>query len=148
VVSAAEKDKKEDIKGHVEALLKGFRSGGKKKTACQISSDVCPENSKASPEEMEVEVVTCKELSGKIEDIDLGANTQATEAVVERQELRRRLAVRRRRWAKKWTQDRVGSRQKLFAAHKRLMHCAALAVHKGHVRKGPGRDSVGSETPK
>jgi hypothetical protein len=34
---------KEDIKCHPEAFLEGFRSCGKRATACQIPSVVCPE---------------------------------------------------------------------------------------------------------
>jgi hypothetical protein len=42
---------------------------------------------------------------------DFKENPEATEAVVERQKLRKCLAVRRHQWAKKRTQDSVGSRQ-------------------------------------
>jgi hypothetical protein len=57
----------------------------------------------------------------------LKSYTEATEFIVERQELRDRLVVRHRRWARKRNQDSVGSRQKSSAARKRLgravLHC-------------------------
>jgi hypothetical protein len=91
---------------------------------------------------------------------NIGANPEATEAAVERQELFKeeinldsiessedrcevhRLAVRRRRGAKKRTQDSVGSRQKVSAARKRVIRRAIPAVRKGNIRKCPCKDNV------
>jgi hypothetical protein len=88
----------------------------------------------------------------------LKANPGETEAAVERQELfeeeinvdtiassedrygEQHLAVRRRRGAKKRSQDSVGSRQKLSVACKRVIHLAVPAVRKGQMRKSPGKE--------
>jgi hypothetical protein len=91
----------------------------------------------------------------------LESTLEETEAAVERLELFKeetnfdnigssenrckdqRLAVRLRRGAKKRSQDSVGSRQKLSAGCKQVIHRAASAVRKGNIRKSPGRNSVG-----
>jgi hypothetical protein len=95
-----------------------------------------------------------------MEATSLEANPEETEAAVERQELfkeelnnenvgssedrsgEQRLAVRRRRGAKKRTQDSVGSRQKVSAARKRVIRRAIPAVRKGNIRKGPGKNNA------
>jgi hypothetical protein len=59
-----------------------------------------------------------------------------------------RLAVRRRRGAKKRPQASVGSRQKVSAARKRVTHRAIPAVRKGNIRKGPGKDGSSRGAPK
>jgi hypothetical protein len=77
--------------------------------------------------------------SEKMEATNWEATPEATEATVERQDLFKeetysnnigssedrsgyqRLVVRRRRGAKKRSQDSVGSRQKLYAARKRVI---------------------------
>jgi hypothetical protein len=123
----------------VEALLHRFRSCGKGMTAWKTKATSCPENSKTSPE---VEAADLEETSG------------ATEAVMERQELRMEeayvdavgsledrhkgqcLKVRRRRQPRKQIQDSVGSRVKLAAARRRKISRAVPAVRKGHVRMG------------
>jgi hypothetical protein len=84
---------KEDIKGHMEALLEEFRSCGKRMTACQILTVAWPEKSKAT--------------------------LKATEAIVERQELCERLGVWHYRWVKKQTQESSGSLQKSSANRRR-----------------------------
>jgi hypothetical protein len=72
---------------------------------------------------MEADAVTFEERSSKMETTDLDGNQGATEAIVERQELCKRFVVRRRRWAKKQTQNSIGSQYKLsvvddfFAVH-------------------------------
>jgi hypothetical protein len=94
----------------------------------------------------------------------LEATPEATEAAVERQERfkeeayfdnvgssddrygDRRLVVRRRRGAKKRTQDSVGSRQKLSAARKQVIRHAVPAVRKGQMRKSPGNENVARGT--
>jgi hypothetical protein len=96
----------------------------------------------------------------------LEANSEETEAAVERQDLfkeeinldnigssedrsgEQRLAVRRRRGAKKRTQDSVGSRQKLSAARKRVIRRAIPAVRKGNIHKGPGKSNVARGAPR
>jgi hypothetical protein len=83
----AHQDQFKDIEGHMEGLLEGLRSCGRRMTACQVLSVACPEKSKTGSEEMEAEVVTFKECSDKMEATDLEANTDATEAVVEQQKL-------------------------------------------------------------
>jgi hypothetical protein len=56
--------------------------------------------------------------------------------------------VRRRRGAKKRSQDSIGSRQKSAAARKRVIRRAVPAVRKGHLRKGPGKDRTKRRAPK
>jgi hypothetical protein len=96
----------------------------------------------------------------RLEATNLDATLEATEAAVERQELfqeelnteniessearsgYQRLVVRRRRGAKKRTQDSAGRRQKLSAARKRVVRYAIPAVRKGNIRKGPGKNNA------
>jgi membrane protein involved in colicin uptake len=96
----------------------------------------------------QTETTSCSE---EMEATNLEATSEATEAAVERQDLfneelnaenigssedrsgYRRLFVRRRRGAKKRTQDSVGSRQKSSAARKRVIRRAIPAVRKGHI---------------
>jgi hypothetical protein len=109
-------------------------------------------------------VITFEESSDEMEAMNLEATPEETEAAVERQELFKEemnydnnrssedrckdqhLAVRRRRGAKKWSGDIVGSQQKLSAACKRVKRCAVPAGRKGQVRKGPGRNNVARGT--
>jgi hypothetical protein len=42
-------------RGHIETLLEGFRSCGKRTTICMVASEGCLEKSKAGPEVMNVE---------------------------------------------------------------------------------------------
>jgi hypothetical protein len=90
-----------------------------------------------------------------MEATNLGATLEATEAAVQREKINvddigssedrceeQRLVVRRRRGAKKRTQDSVGSRQKSSAARKRVIRRPHSAVRKGHIRKGPGKNNV------
>jgi hypothetical protein len=51
----------------------------------------CPKKSKAGPEGTEAAVNTLEGSLDKIEDLNSEANTEATEAAVERQELHKRL---------------------------------------------------------
>jgi hypothetical protein len=112
----------------------------------------------ACPEEMEADV-----SSEEMEATNLEATPEETEAAVEWQELSKEetyfdnigslkdqcqdrcLVVRRRRGAKKRSQDSVGSRQKSSAARKRAICCAVPAVRKGQMHKDPGKDSVARE---
>jgi hypothetical protein len=100
---------KEDIKGHMEPCLEVLRSCGKRMTACQISSVACPEKSKSGPEGTEVAVNTFKGSPDKMDAIDLEANLEAMEAIVEGRELHKHLVVWHPRWVKKRIQDSVGS---------------------------------------
>jgi hypothetical protein len=127
------------------ARLDGLTSYGEGTATCQTETT-------SSSEEMEA--------------TNLEATPEATEAAVERQELfeeeinfdtigssedrceDQRLAVRRRRGAKKRSQDSVGSWQKISAARKRVKRRPVPAVRKGHIRKGPGRNSVERVHPK
>jgi hypothetical protein len=106
------------------ALLEGFRSFGTRTTICRVPPATC-QTETSCPEEMEA--------------TRLESTLEETEAAVERQELFKeetnfdniwseedrckdeRLAVRRRRGAKKRSRDSVGSRQKVSAARKRVM---------------------------
>jgi hypothetical protein len=74
----------------------------------------------------------------RMEATSLEANPEATEAALKRQELRKRLVVGRRRWAKKGTQENFGSQQRLYAAWKRQIRRAVPALWKGIVLKRPG----------
>jgi hypothetical protein len=152
----------EYTKRHMKACLEELRSCGKRTTACQVSSVVCPEKSKAGPEGREAAVDTFEGSLNNIEITDVEAILEDIEVSVERLELLnneinfdnigsledrygdRCLVVRRRRTAKKRTQDSVGSRQKLSAARKRLLiRRAVSALRKGNICKGPGRGNVG-----
>jgi hypothetical protein len=124
--------------------LDGLISYGKRTTTCQTETT-------SRSEEMEA--------------TNLDATLEAAESAVERQKLReneinadntvssedrygeQRLVVRRRRGAKKRTQDSVGSRQKVSAARKRVIRRAIPAVRKGNIRKGPGKDSTARRAP-
>jgi hypothetical protein len=114
------------------AILDGLKSYGKETTTCQTETTSCPEEMRyatrleATLEEIQA-AVECQEL-------------QMEEAVVDAVGL----AARRRRGAKKRTQDSVGSRQKLSAARKRVICCAVPAVRKGQMRKSPGKGNVDS----
>jgi hypothetical protein len=77
----------QDINGYMEALLEGLRSCGKGTTICKVPSVVRPENSKTGLKEMEAAVNTFEEHSSKMDATDLEANSEATEAVQQRQEL-------------------------------------------------------------
>jgi hypothetical protein len=127
------------------ARLDGLTSYGEGTTTCQTETT-------SSSEEMEA--------------TNLEATPEETEAPVERQDFVKeeinaenivssedrygylRLAVRRRRGAKKRSQDSVGSRQKLSAARKRVVRRAIPAERKGNIRKGPGKDSTARRAPK
>jgi hypothetical protein len=93
---------------------------------------------------MKAAVDTFEERSDKMEAKDMEAILEATESAVEQQELRDRLVVRCRRWAKNRTQNSVGSRQKLSVAWKRMIRRAVPVVCKGRVRKGPGKIKAAS----
>jgi hypothetical protein len=115
-------------------------------TSEESSQQVDATRLEATPEETEADVITSEESSEEMEATNLEATPNETEAAVERPELfkkelnsenfgssenqceNRRLAIRRRRGAKKRTQDSVGSWQKLSATHKRVMHRAVPAV--------------------
>jgi hypothetical protein len=97
------------IKCPMEAFAEGLRSCGKRMAVYHVSSLAYLEKSKAVPEVMEPEVVIFEKRSDKMEARDLEANSEAVGAVVERQELRRRLVVRRCRSTKKRIEDSVGS---------------------------------------
>jgi hypothetical protein len=81
-------------------------------------------------------VDTFEGSSDKMEATDLEVNPKATEAIVDRQELRKRLVVRRCRWEEGRTQHSLGSRYKM-ASRKRLIHRAIPSVQKEHIHKGP-----------
>jgi hypothetical protein len=83
----------EDIKGDMEAL-EGLKSYGKRMTACQVSSVVCPGTSKVGPEEIEADVVTFEECYSKMEATNLEVNPDATATVMERQKPCERLVGR------------------------------------------------------
>jgi hypothetical protein len=98
--------------------------------------------------------------SEEMEATNLEATPEATEAAVERQKLHeneinfdtigssedrcedQRLAVRRRRGAKKRSQASVGSRQKVSAARKRVIRRAIPAVRKVNILKSPGKNNA------
>jgi hypothetical protein len=84
---------KEEIKGHMKALLEGLRCCERRTTACQVSAVACPEKSKASPEGTEAAVDIFDGSSDKMEATNSVANPEATKAVVERLELREHLAI-------------------------------------------------------
>jgi hypothetical protein len=114
----------------------------------------------ACPDNSEGDVITSEVSSEEMEATNLEATPEATEAAVERQELfkeetspnnigssedrceEQRLVARRRRGAKKRSQDSVGSRQKVSAARKPVIRRAIPAVRKGNIRKCPGKDNV------
>jgi hypothetical protein len=91
-------------------------------------------------------VITSEESSEEMEATNLEATPEETEAAVEWQDLFKEeineenagssedgsgyqhLIVRRRRGAKKWIQDSVGSRQKSSTTRKRVIRRAVPAV--------------------
>jgi hypothetical protein len=89
---------KENI-GHMDALLDGLRSCGERTTVCQVSV-ACSKKSNAGPEGTGAAVDTSEGISDKMVATNLETNPEATEAVVERQELCECWVVRRRRWVK------------------------------------------------
>jgi hypothetical protein len=145
---------KEDIRGYMEARLKGLRSSGKGTTACQVQSVVCPENSKAGLKTVEADVIKFEKSPDRMEATNLEVNPETTEAILECQELRmeeadvdtigssedrygdRCLVVRRRRWAKKWIQGSFGSCQRL-SARKRLISVPSLECARDVPVRGP-----------
>jgi hypothetical protein len=78
---------KVDIKCPMEAFLEELRSCEIRMTACHISSVAYPKKPKARPGVLKVNVDIFEERSSKMEATDLGANQEATDAVVLRQEL-------------------------------------------------------------
>jgi hypothetical protein len=57
----------EKTEARMEALLEGLKSCEKEKTAYKVASEYCPEDSKASPEEIKAILATFEEKSGKME---------------------------------------------------------------------------------
>jgi hypothetical protein len=80
-------------------------------------------------------VLECQELFKEETNVDNIASSEDRYG-------EQRLAVRRRRGAKKRAQDSIGSRQKLSAARMRVIRRAVPAVRKGKIRKCPGEDNV------
>jgi hypothetical protein len=143
----------------IEAWKKRYLSSEERTTICRVPPVACSDNS-------EDNVITSEESSEEMEATNLEATPEETEAPVERQDLfkeqinvdnigsledrckEQHLDVRRRRGAKKRSQDSVGSRQKVSAAHKRVIRRAIPAVRKGNIRKGPGKDGSVRRAPK
>jgi hypothetical protein len=120
------------------AFLDGLTSYGKGTTTCRTETTSCRgemdvTKTEATPEEAEAAVERQELLEEGINFDDIGSSQVRYGD--------RCLVVRRRRGAKKRIQDSVGSRQKLFAARKRVIRRAVPAVRKGHMRKGPGKNT-------
>jgi hypothetical protein len=62
------------------ALLEGLKSGGKRTTACLVSSVACPKKLKASPDGKEAAVDTFERSKDKMEATNLEASPEAMEA--------------------------------------------------------------------
>jgi sirohydrochlorin ferrochelatase len=125
------------------ARLDGLTSYGKGTTTCHTTS--CSEEMdattlEANPEETEAAVEPQDLIKEEINLENIGSSEDRCEE--------QRLAVRRRRGAKKRTQDSVGSRQKSSAGRKREISHAIPADRKGNVRKGPGNDGSARGAPK
>jgi hypothetical protein len=120
------------------AFLDGLTSYGEGTTTCQTETTLCPGEMDATrlvnPEETEA-AVEPQELP----DNEINAeNTGSSEGRYGEQHL----AVRRRREAKKRSQDSVGPWQKVSAARRRVIRRAVPAVRKGQMRKSAGKNSV------
>jgi hypothetical protein len=106
------------------ALFRGSRTYGKGTTTCQTEMTSCPEEMDATrlvnPQEREPAVEQQKFRENEINAENIGSSEDWCKD--------RRLIVRHHRGAKKRSQDSVGSRQKLYAAHKRVICCAIPAV--------------------
>jgi hypothetical protein len=118
------------------AFLRGLSTSEERTPTCQVLSEVCPENLKACPEEMEADMVTFEGSLDRKEATHMEATPGEKEAAVVRQELfkeetnvdnvrsledryaDRRLVVRHCRGAQKRIQDSIGSRQKLSSSEK------------------------------
>jgi hypothetical protein len=127
------------------ALFRGSKTYGKGTTTCQRETTSCPEemeatNLEATPDET-VAAVEWQELREK----EINAKNIGS---LEDRSGYQRLAVRRRRGARKRSQDSVGSQQKVSAARKRVIRRAILAVRKGNIRKGSGKDGSAGGAPK
>jgi hypothetical protein len=140
-------------------LKERFPSSEERTTICTVPPVAHPDNS-------EGDVITFEKNSEEMDATRLESTLEETEAAVGRQKLReneinaenigssedrygeQRLAVRRRRGAKKRSQDSVGSRQKVSAARKRCIRRAIPAVRKGNICKGPGKDDSARGAPK
>jgi hypothetical protein len=127
------------------ARLDGLISYGEGTTTCQTETTSSSEemeatNLKATPEETEAPVERQDLVKEEINAENIGSSDDRSGY--------QRLAVRRRRGAKKRSQDSVGSRQKLSAARKRVIRRAIPGVSKGNIRKGPGNDSIARRAPK
>jgi hypothetical protein len=120
------------------ARLDGLTSYGKGTTTWQTTS---------SSEEMDATrlVATLEETEAAVERQKLIENEINAENIGSSEDRygEKRLAARRRRGAKKRSQDSVGSLQKVSAARKRVIRRAVPAVRKGNIRKYPGRNSAG-----
>jgi hypothetical protein len=120
------------------AFIEGSKSYRKRTRTCQTEKTSCAEEMDATrlvnPGAAEG-ALEWQELREKEINVD---NIGLSEDRCEEQ----RLVVRRRRGARKQTQDNVGSRQKSSAARKRDIRRAVLAVCKRHMRKGPGKNNV------
>jgi hypothetical protein len=135
---ARQEKMKTDINAKIEAgherflaTLDGLTSYGKGTTTCQTEMTSCPEemeatNLEATPGTAEAAVERPELLKEEINVDNIGSSVDRCED--------RRLVLRRRRGAKKRTQDSVGSRQKSSAVRKRLIRRAVPAVRKGHMR--------------
>jgi hypothetical protein len=127
------------------SLFRGSRTYGKGMTTCQTETTSCSEemeatNLEATPEETEAAVERQDFFKEETYSENIGSSEDRSGY--------RRLVVRRRRGAKKRTQDNVGSRLKLSDARKRVIRRAVPSERKGNMRKGPGKDSTARRAPK
>jgi hypothetical protein len=121
------------------AFLDGLTFYGEGTTTCQTETTSSSEvmqatNLEATPEEIEAPVKRQDLVKEEINAENIGSSEDRSGY--------QRLALRRRRGAKNWTQDSVGSRQKVSAARKRVIRRAIPAVRKGNIRKGPGKNNA------
>jgi hypothetical protein len=129
---------KVDIIAKIEVGQKEILTSFRGPTTCHSETTSCPEEMDATrlvnPEETEAAVERQELFKEKINVDNVGSSEDRCQE--------KRLVVRRRRGAKKRTQDSVGSRQKVSAARKRVIRSAVPAVRKGNIRNSPSRDSV------
>jgi hypothetical protein len=168
--NAEMKASQERANAEVKALQAEFKAAYAEMEARAVA---CPERFLASCRRIDILRRRNDDLSDRDDVVSrrngrhkIGIYPGKTEAAVERQKLReneinvdsigssedrsgyRRLVVRRRRGAKKRTQDSVGSLQKLSAVRKRVIRHTVPAVCKGQMRKGPGKDRTTKGAPK
>jgi hypothetical protein len=110
--------------GETKALLETME-------ACPVKMRACTEKREPAPKEME--------SMARSWGVPEGATHEETIRAAEDRAGEQRLAIRHHGQLKKWAQGKDGPRQKFAAACGWFTRHAIPALHKGHVRKRPGK---------